>query len=1137
MKNIIFTLPAIHCESCVKLINMSLEWVEWIIKKDIILDNKEARISYEEKIIGPDYIIAIIKEAWYEAELIKGEFPKAISSPGLVDTPLATVAVSSPGLNNSAIATLGIEWMHCSSCALLIEKTFKKTSWVNEANINFASERARIKFDPTIITIEDLVSVAEKAGYKATIQSKQTNEIDKRKKETSYWFNKFLWGAILSLPMALFMVYDFVLWLPWEKIFMPISALISLILTTPVLFFIGKDYFLWAWSALKLKTANMFSLIAIWTAVAYIYSIYSYIIYINETWSAIGLNWMKIPNIYFEVAAFLIVFVSLWKYMEAKAKWKTSEAIEKLMWLAPKTARVKLPRPGGHPILSDESESIWLINNSMDGWWYIEIQIEDVVYWDIIIVRPGEKIPVDWEIVSGYSSIDESMLTWESMPVEKSIASKVFAWTINKTWSFDFRATKIWDETTLSQIIKLIEEAQWSKAPIQWFADRISAIFVPIVILIAIITFLVWYYILWATFAISLLYFSAVIVIACPCALGLATPTAIMVWTWRWAQNWILIKWWEPLETACQINAIVFDKTWTITEWKPKVTDIVDLWIISEKEILSIAASLEQKSEHPLAESIVKHWQEVNARNILVEDFEAIPWGWVKWIVGWKSYFLWTRKLLADNKIELAEISIIENLESSWKTVMILADSSKAIWLIAVADTVKETSKEAISRLLKMWIKVYMITWDNARTAKAIAWQVWIFNVLAEVLPENKAQEVQKLQSDWYKVAMVWDWINDSPALVSADLWIAMWSWADVAMESGWIIIMKNDLNDVITSIKLSRETVSKIKQNLFFSLFYNVLWIPVAAWAFATIGFVLKPELAWLAMALSSVSVVSNSLLLKNFHPKKINLISKIAPVIMTIFFLGVFWEFSQFSQSSTTSSYTSQLPGLVTEINDYMHSSEVKIWFDKEWFPKVILESAKIPAWLKLESGKMDFTDNWVVLGSLEAHMMIKEWLIKWVWSELALFFGVEKVVVKWILAPTNTFLDEAHILSESVFNKIALQKDLLIAQTPLWELKFFYLYDEENIPLQMKKLIDPKKMSYEADWKEFIPVHIGYSEAKMMMEEKLFSQRFDKLEWFFWNDAIIEWLPKKTYTALDMLHFVPRKFKDNYLSSLNK
>lgn len=1121
MNKLRVSLPTIHCESCVKVINMILKEMHGINEKKFDIDARELALDYDKKSISSKEIINAIKDdAWYEASIISDEEEnsenddeddhwKMNHTVNEVVSPSKDMKISeSEGMK---IAVLNIEGMHCTSCAWLIEKSLKKLPWVEWVNVNFASEKARVKYDNTKVKIDDIEKAVHDAGYSAKLQVKWENESEKRKKEITYWLSKILWGIVLSLPMVLFMMYDFISGIPFEKNIMPISALISLVLTTPILFVLGKDFILWAWSALKMKTFNMFSLISIGTIVAYIFSIYSYLVFISETWSVVGLNGMKIENIYFEVAAFLIVFVSIWKYLEAKAKGKTSEAIEKLMWLAPKTAKVK------------RWDTI------------IDMPIEQVMKGDVILVRPWEKIPVDGEIIEWHSSVDESMLTWESMPVEKSVWSKVFAGTINKVWSFDFVATKVGEETALSQIIKLIEEAQWSKAPIQWVADKISAVFVPIVIILAIITFLVWYFLLSASFATALLYFSAVIVIACPCALGLATPTAIMVGTGKWAQNGILIKWGEPLEVACKINAIVFDKTGTITEGKPKVTDIINLGWSSEKEILSIATSLENKSEHPLAEAIVIYGQENNAPTLIVENFTAIPGAWVRGEVGGKTYFLGTRKLLQDNNIELIMKPYIENLESEGKTVMILANEKTPIGFIAVADTIKPTSIDAIDRLKKMGIKVYMITWDNARTANAIAREVKIDNVLSEVLPENKAAEVKKLQSEWYKVAMVWDGINDSPALAQADLGIAMGSGADVAMESGWIVIMKNDLWDVITAIKLSRETVWKIKQNLFFSLFYNVMGIPVAAWIFAFVWITLKPELAGLAMALSSVSVVTNSLLLKNFNPKRVNIISKIAPVIMTLFFLGIFWQFSQISWwEVSTKPYTISNPWLVSDIGTYLTKTKTKIWFDGEWFPKIMISAENLPGGIKLENGIVDFNNAWVLLGYSEAQMMINEWLIAWVWSEIENFFWVPKVRITWILKPTGTFLDDVHIFERSTFEKLSLSEDLLITETSFWDIKLFYLFDEKNIPVQFSSLINPKKLSYHTDTVH-LATYIGYDEAKMMIEEWLFSKKFDTIDWLFWNDVIVAWLAKKTYTILDMMHFVPKIFKENYLKSL--
>ncbi len=1131
MKKIIISLPTIHCESCVKLIGMTLKNIPGIQKKQFDLEKKELALEVDDT-VSPSEIAQLIQDdAGYEAKvtsdgeeqpmknswkIAEGEVQennKENEEPGLLLTSQWQKLGQSWNQTSSSIAILSIEWMHCTSCSTLIEKSLHHISWVEEANVNYASEKARIKYDPKKVTIGDLEKAVSDAGYLAVAQGKSTiSETDKRKKERTVWFYKFLSGAILSLPMVAFMVYDFVPRLPFERIIMPYSALISLILATPVLFIIGREYFAGAWSALKMKTFNMFSLISIGTLVAYLYSLYSYFIYIEETGSIIGLQGMKIPNIYFEVAAFLVTFVTLGKYFEAKAKGKTSEAIEKLMGLTPKTARVKR----GNSVL--------------------DISIDAVVSGDILVVRPGDQIPVDGEITEGHSSIDESMLTGESMPVEKNTGSKVFAGTMNKLWSFEFRATKLWEETALAGIIRLIEEAQGSKAPIQWVADTISAYFVPTVIILAMLTFAVWYFLLGATFSSALLYFAAVIVIACPCALGLATPTAIMVGTGIGAQHGILIKGGEPLEIACRVNAIVFDKTGTLTEGKPKVTDIIPLGNSRENEILALALSLEKKSEHPLAEAIVKYGIENKATNYIVEDFEAIPGKGVRGVIHGATYFLGTRKLLIENAITINVSSDIEKLESEGKTVMLLADEHRVIGLIGVADTVKSTSLDALESLKKLGIRVYMITGDNKRTAEAIGRQLGIENILAEVLPENKTLEVKKLQQSGYIVAMVGDGINDSPALVQADLGIAMGSGADVAMESGQMIIMKNDLGDVLTAIQLSKETVGKIKQNMFFALFYNVLGIPVAAWVLAGIGLVLKPELAGLAMALSSVSVVTNSLLLKNFHPKKMNILSKIAPVLMTFLFVFLFWQFSSISGSVIPAqAYTIKAPALLGDIHDYLATAEIKNGYDKNGFPKIMIDATKLPSWLKVRNGSIDFSNGGTVLGYAEAQMMIREGLIAWVGSELPDFFWAPKVRITGILEPTNTFLDDVHIMSSETFATVTLPENILITETPVGDLKIFYLYDESNIPTPLQSIINPKKNLYTLSGKDYLPAYVGYTEASMMIEERLILKKYDTLSGFFGNNVIIAGLPRKTYTILDMMHFVPKVFALNYKKNL--
>ena len=780
-------------------------------------------------------------------------------------------------MNTNKKVQLSVNWMHCSSCASIIEMSVKKLPWIKTANVNFAAEKSSILFDESKIWVLEIINAIKNAWYSAELTTNSNSEDESKKKEKaiSKYFNTFVFSLVLSLPMLYFMLLDFFKWLPWGTTIMPYVWIISLILTIPVQFYAWAQFYKWMWSSLKMKTFNMDSLIAIGTSTAFFFSLINYITYVVTNKSLIWLGWMQIKELYFETAAFLITFVILGKWLEMKAKWKTSDAIKKLIWLQAKTARV--------------------IRNGITK----DILIDEVIHWDIILVRPWEKVPVDWKITKGSSSIDESMVTWESIPTEKNIWDNVIWSTINKTWTFEFEATRVWSETTLSQIIRLIEEAQWSKAPIQAFADRVSAYFVPIVIWIAILTFIVWYFFLWASLSFALLAFTAVIVIACPCALGLATPTAIMVWTWKWAENWILIKWWEPLEAAQKINTIIFDKTWTLTKGKPEVTDVVSLWELPEEDILRIASSIEKLSEHSLAESIYKYGEEKWIVFEEVADFRAIPWHWVIWKINNTPYLLGNRKLISDyteTNIWILEDKIA-SLEEKWKTVMILATEQKILWFIWVADTVKETSKQAIEMLKKMWIEVYMVTWDNLRTAKAIALEVWITNIIAEVLPEDKALEVKKLQDSWKKVAMVWDGINDAPALAQADLWIAMWSWTDVAMEAWWIVIIKNDLRDVVTAIDLSCETMSKIRQNMFFALFYNVIWIPIAARVFVDFWLVLKPELAWIAMALSSISVVLNSLLLKNFKPWKKNYISSFAPIIMILVFTFMFWEFALFS------------------------------------------------------------------------------------------------------------------------------------------------------------------------------------------------------------------------------------------------
>ncbi len=727
---------------------------------------------------------------------------------------------------------LKLSGMSCAACSAKIEKKLNKTQGIVRAAVNLATEKANIDYDPSTMKVSDIIKIIEGLGYGAEKAEEINKDTEKEQREKEIRALKFslIVSVVLSAPLVLAMILGML------NLDSPVASLLhnqyfQLILATPVQFIIGFRFYKHAYYALKSKSANMDVLIAMGTSAAYFFSLYN--VFFEEAHQGM----MK--NLYFEAAAVIITLILLGKYLEAVAKGKTSEAIKKLMGLQAKTARV--------------------LRNGTEE----DIPIEDVLPGDIIIVRPGEKIPVDGKILEGNSSIDESMLTGESLPVEKKAGDFVIGATINKFGTFRFEATKVGKDTALSQIIKMVEDAQGSKAPIQKIADKVSGIFVPVVVAIALLTFVIW---LLVTGDVTKAIVSAVavLVIACPCSLGLATPTAIMVGTGKGAENGILIKGGEHLEMAYKLNAVVLDKTGTITKGEPEVTDIVVIdTSYDKKEILRLAAITEKSSEHPLGAAIYDHGKK-ELGNIKDPDrFEAIPGRGVKSVIDGKTIYMGTRKLMLEQGIDMGNVeAAIIGLEDEGKTAMLMSIDIKLTALVAVADTLKESSKEAIEELKNIGIDVYMITGDNKRTANAIAKLVGITNVLAEVLPENKAEEVEKLKASGKIVAMVGDGINDAPALATADIGMAIGTGTDVAIEAADITLMRGDLRTIPAAIRLSRKTMTKIKQNLFWAFFYNIIGIP-----FAALG-LLNPMIAGGAMAFSSVSVVANSLSLKSFEP-----------------------------------------------------------------------------------------------------------------------------------------------------------------------------------------------------------------------------------------------------------------------------
>ncbi|MCA1049363.1 MULTISPECIES: heavy metal translocating P-type ATPase [Priestia] len=726
-------------------------------------------------------------------------------------------------------AEFAITGMTCAACSTRIEKGLNKLEGVTKASVNLALETASVEYSPSQIDPQDITQRVEKLGYGAKLKSEEKEEEQSyREKEVSKQKGKFWFSFILSVPLLWAMVshFTFTSFIPLPHMLM--NPWVQLALATPVQFVVGKQFYIGAFKALRNKSANMDVLVALGTSAAYFYSLYSSL-------KSLGSS-AHTTQLYYETSAILITLILLGKLFEANAKGRSSEAIKKMMGLQAKTAVV----------VRDGAE--------------IEIPVKEVKKGEVIFIKPGEKVPVDGEIIEGQSALDESMLTGESVPVDKSIGDKVIGATLNKNGFLKIKATNVGKETALAQIIKVVEEAQGSKAPIQRLADYISGIFVPIVVGIALLTFFVWYiWIVPGEFAPALEKLIAVLVIACPCALGLATPTSIMAGSGRAAEFGILFKGGEHLEATHKIDTILLDKTGTVTNGTPELTDVRIAQGYEENELLQLVASAERLSEHPLAQALVAG---IKNKGIEIQDplsFEAIPGHGVRATVQERELLVGTRKLMNQHKVNIdAALEEMTNLEREGKTAMLVALDGKYAGMLAVADTIKETSKEAVSRLKEMGLEVMMITGDNRQTAQAIAMQAGIEHVIAEVLPEGKAEEVKKLQQQGKKVAMVGDGINDAPALALADIGMAIGTGTDVAMEAADITLMRGDLMSIADAIEMSRKTISNIKQNLFWAMGYNTLGIPIAA-----VG-LLAPWVAGAAMAFSSVSVVLNALRLQ---------------------------------------------------------------------------------------------------------------------------------------------------------------------------------------------------------------------------------------------------------------------------------
>lgn len=772
--------------------------------------------------------------------------------------------------------TLLITGMHCASCATRVQNALKTVPGVMSATVNFAAAKATVDANSPSFEVATLVQAIAKAGYSAQplSGSMQRRDIDT---EIAQAKKRMLWAALMCTPFVPIMWH---MLLPNIDVFgilhtlSPWMGVVGFIASTPVQFVLGWQFYRGAWSAFKARTWTMDSLIAIGTSTAYGYSVWHFLlsVYLQRSLA------VSMHGLYFETSAFLITFVLLGKWLELRATGKAGDAISALLHLRPTTARV-------------------LRNGTM-----ADVDVSMLAVGDTVIVRPGESIPSDGTVTSGHSTVNESMLTGESMPVEKVIGAKVFGATVNGTGSLHVRIDAVGNDTALSRIIRFVEDAQGNKAPVQNLADAVSAWFVPAVLLAAVVTLAGWL-LAGADADFALLASISVVVIACPCALGLATPTAVMMGTGRGAQLGVLIRGGDALEAASKVDTVVFDKTGTLTLGTPQVRSVLAWNQTTDKQrVLQLAASLEAASEHPLAAAVLAEAQAQNVQPLNVTQFQAVVGRGIRGNVDGAHYLLGNTTLMREAGVDLsAHETDIANVERQGMTVMYLATAKALLGAVCVTDTIKQTSAAAVAQLRSMRMGVWLITGDNSRSAAAVSSATGIQQVLAEVLPEKKAAEIVALQKQGKSVAMVGDGINDSPALAQASIGIVMGNGTDIALETGSIVLAKNNPHDVVTALQLCKDTMWTIRCNLFFALFYNVIGIPIAARLFAHWHVVLRPELAGLAMALSSVSVVLNSLTIGFFHPHRTNWLARLAPVVMAIAFTLLFFAFAFISSSSS--------------------------------------------------------------------------------------------------------------------------------------------------------------------------------------------------------------------------------------------